>query len=87
MTSGGVDIETSDAGKHLRAFLQKSLGRSLSGDDDIFFVGGASSLFAMELVMFIEKSFEIILDDSDLERENFNTIDAMVRLIDHKRSE
>lgn len=78
--------EITEAESQLRDFLQKSLGKSLASGDDIFFVGGASSLFAMELVMFIEKSFEIELDDSDLERENFNTIDAMVRLIDKRRS-
>ncbi len=86
MKHGPVTVPTDLAGEHLRRFLHKALGKSLSEGDDIFLVGGAKSLFAMELVMFIEESFQIVLDDSDLERGNFNTIDAMVRLVDRKRS-
>jgi acyl carrier protein len=87
MRKDAVTIETSEAREYLRGFLQRSLGKSLSDDDDIFLDGGATSLFAMELVMFIEKSFEVSLGDSDLERENFTTIDAMARLIGRKRSQ
>jgi acyl carrier protein len=82
-----VSANASHVRKHIREFLQKSLGERLSDNDDIFLVGGASSLFAMELVMFIEQRFDIMLDDSDLERQNFSTITAMVRLVDDKRNE
>jgi len=79
-------VESRDVREELRSFLKKSLGKTLSDVDDIFLVGDATSLFAMELVMFIEKSFEIMLDDSDLERANFNTIDGMARLVDRKHT-
>ena len=79
-------VESNHVREELRSFLKKSLGKTLSDIDDIFLVGDATSLFAMELVMFMEKSFEIVLDDSDLERANFNTIDGMARLVDRKRT-
>ncbi len=72
----------------LRAFVLQSLRHNqLADDDDIFEVGGASSLFAMELVLFIEETFAIALHDSDLERENFRSIDALVALVDWRRNE
>lgn len=81
-----MSIETNQVREQLRDFLRDSLGMRLSDDDDIFLVGGASSLFAMELVMFMERKFQITLDDSDLERANFSSIDGMASLIDRKRS-
>jgi len=70
----------------IREFLVRSLGSSeLADADDIFAVGGATSLFAMELVMFMEERFAIRLDDDDLDRENFKSIDAMASLVDRKR--
>ncbi len=69
----------------MRDFLGRSLGNSkLLDDDDIFKVGGATSLFAMELVLFIEKQFGIALEDDDLERANFATVDALTALVDRK---
>lgn len=70
----------------LRDFVHQSLGNSIGDDDDVFQVGGATSLFAMELVLFIEESLGVVLDDDDLERDNFATLNAMVRLLDGKRS-
>jgi acyl carrier protein len=52
----------------------------LADDDDIFEVGGASSLFAAELVVFIEDALGAPLQDEDLVRENFATIGALTRL-------
>lgn len=81
-----MPIEPQRAKDHLREFLRTSLGQSLSDDDDIFLVGGATSLFAMELVVFIEGAFDILLQDQDLRRENFRTIDAMASLVGRLRS-
>jgi len=71
----------------VREFLSKSLKASpLPDDADIFEVGGASSLFAVELVLFVEEILDAPLEDDDLERENFATIDAIVALVGRKRS-
>ena len=52
----------------------------LADDEDIFEVGGASSLFAAELVVFVEDALGAQLEDEDLVRENFATIAALARL-------
>ena len=71
----------------LRAFVTESLGTPELGDDeDIFFVGGATSLFSIELVIFIEEDLGIPLDDDDLDRDNFATIDALATMVDRKSS-
>jgi acyl carrier protein len=65
----------------LSPFLQ---GRSLGEDEDIFASGVISSLFAMELVVFVEQEFEITLKKEDLDFENFRSIEAIARLVDRK---
>ena len=71
----------------LRQFLLSSLKiPELADDADIFTVGGASSLFAVELVLFVEEDLATPLEDDDLERSNFATIDAVVALVERKRA-
>jgi methoxymalonate biosynthesis acyl carrier protein len=53
----------------------------LAIDDDIFAVGFVNSLFALELVMFIEKTFGIVVANEELRLENFCTVGAMARLV------
>lgn len=80
MTSDGRDTKM-----RIRAFVTKSLGTpDLRDEDDIFYVGGATSLFSMELVVFIEDNLGVPLDDEDLDRENFATIDALAAMVERK---
>jgi methoxymalonate biosynthesis acyl carrier protein len=53
-------------------------------DDDIFSLGFVNSLFAMQLVMFLEKEFKIKIENSDLEMDNFRTINAIVEFVNRK---
>lgn len=59
-------------------------GHDLKDDEDIFSLGFVNSLFAMQLVMFIEDEFNIRVDDNDLEPDTFRTINNMVKLIENK---
>lgn len=56
----------------------------LADDDDIFEVGGVTSLFAIELLTFVENEFGIALGDEDLERDNFRSISALTALVTRK---
>ncbi|MBY0207126.1 MULTISPECIES: acyl carrier protein [Paenibacillus] len=56
----------------------------LTDDDDIFEQGFVNSLFAMQLVMFIEKEFAITIEIQDMDLSNFRTINQMVSLIQKK---
>ncbi|WP_033438930.1 acyl carrier protein [Saccharothrix sp. NRRL B-16314] len=48
---------------------------------DIFQLGFVNSLFAMELVMFVEKNFGITIPNNELQLDNFRTVDSMDALV------
>jgi len=69
----------------IREYIISALRNPGLGDeDDIFEVGGASSLFAAELVVFVEETLGVALEDDDLVRENFATIAAVTRLAERQ---
>lgn len=55
-------------------------------DQDIFASGLVNSLFAMQLILFIEQEFQVKVEDEDLDINNFNTVAAMVGFIGRKTS-
>ncbi|MCB2298655.1 acyl carrier protein [Clostridium tagluense] len=67
--------------KYLSRFFRKHV---IQEDEDIFELGFVNSLFAMQLVMFIEKEFGVVVDNKDLDMENFKTVNSMVKLIEGK---
>lgn len=48
---------------------------------DIFQLGYVNSLFAMELVMFVEKTFDVTVPNDELRIDNFRSADAMGALV------
>ncbi|MEP7339827.1 MAG: phosphopantetheine-binding protein [Acidobacteriota bacterium] len=77
---------TADSTKaSIREFLSRFFrGYDLRDDEDIFALGYVNSLFAMQLVMFVEKQFLITVEDEDLEMDNFRSINALAGLIERK---
>src|ERR1044072_8928594 len=57
----------------------------LQDDEDIFAIGFINSMFAMQLVMFVECEFNVTVEDEDLDLENFRTVNALANFIEHKR--
>ena len=70
--------------KHLSQYFRVD---SFPVDADIFAMGLVNSLFALELVLYVEKTFMIEIGDADLERGNFRSARAMADLIVRKRAE
>ena len=68
----------------LRAFLERHISRTIADDDQIFAAGFVNSLFAMQLVLFLEKNFKIAIGNEDLELKNFESINAMAELVGRK---
>lgn len=56
----------------------------IAEDEDIFSLGFVNSLFAMELVMFIEKSFTIAIPNDELQIDNFRTVRSMSDLVERR---
>ncbi|MBB0245177.1 acyl carrier protein [Streptomyces alkaliphilus] len=57
----------------------------IAPNQDIFAMGFINSLFAMELVMFIEKTFGRSVPNDELRIDNFRTVEAMAGLVGRLR--
>lgn len=69
----------------IKTFLSRFFGNhDLQADEDIFALGFVNSLFAMQLVLFIEQDFQITIENEDLEFDNFRTINSIANLIERK---
>lgn len=58
----------------------------LKDEDDIFELGFVSSMFAMQLVSFVEHEFAIEIDNDDLEFDNFRSVKALDDFVARKLS-
>ncbi|MBE6051594.1 MAG: acyl carrier protein [Clostridium sp.] len=69
----------------VRGFLGRYLRKyDLKDDEDIFSLGFVNSLFSMQLVMFLEKEFELVVDNEDLDLSNFKSIDSITSFVEKK---
>ncbi len=70
----------------VKKFLLRSFRRDEIGDDENFFEGGiANSLFSMQLIMFIEKEFDITVENDDMDIDNFTTLNKITEFIESKK--
>lgn len=71
----------------LREFVGRFVrGHDLRDDEDIFATGFVNSMFAMQLVQFVEQTFGIVCESEDLEIDNFRSIDALAAFVERKRA-
>jgi len=69
----------------IKAFLEPHLaGHEIGDDEDIFALGYVNSLFAMQLVTFVENEFGFTVEPEDMEFDNFRTVAGIVRLVGAK---
>lgn len=70
----------------VRNFLGKYVSDpEINADLDLFASGMVSSLYAMQLVLFVEKEYGIQVANEDLDYENFKSVNAIVTFINDKR--
>ncbi len=75
-----------DGRTRIKAFFGRFFHNvELENDQDIFAMGIVNSLFAMQLVLFVEKEFGITIENDDLDIDNFKSVNAIVRLIEQKQ--
>ncbi|MGK5629812.1 acyl carrier protein [Streptomyces sp. URMC 123] len=79
--SAAVAPADEDVAAELLEFLAARTKTTWERDQDLFAVGGMSSLFAMQLVVHLEKTYGLTISGADLMLDNFRTVDAMVRLV------
>ncbi len=69
----------------IREFVSRFFrDHQLADDEDIFASGYVNSMFAMQLVQFVEQQFGITVESEDLELDNFRSLNAIAALVERK---
>lgn len=63
-------------------FAQRNMADGLAYDTELMDSGKVNSLFALEIVLYLEKTFKIRLKGKDINKNNFRTINAMAELVE-----
>ena len=62
----------------IRAFVARHLnGFEFTDEQDLFASGFVNSLFAVQIVMFVENTFGVPVTGTDLDIQNFSSVDRI----------
>ncbi len=67
--------------KIMEFFISKNKAENLKYDTDLFKGGFINSLFALEMVVYLEKTFKIKIKNKDITEQNFKTIDNIAKVV------
>jgi methoxymalonate biosynthesis acyl carrier protein len=84
MTEQATEVAavTADAVKDaLLSFLAERVKTTVTADQDLFGSGLVSSMFAMQLVVHLEETYDIAIVGPELKLDNFRTVDAMTSFV------
>ncbi len=71
----------------IRSFIVNSVKiPDLKSDDNLFETGIVNSLFAIQMMTFLEKTFRIQVTTDDLLMENFKSVDSATSFVLHKKN-
>lgn len=87
MTLSTNEQTTAGVAEQVLRFVEQHTKQTWAQDTDLFASGGVSSLFALQLVMALEKTFGIAIAGEDLKLDNFRTVNAMATLVRRLRNE
>ncbi|GAA4473394.1 acyl carrier protein [Phytohabitans houttuyneae] len=68
-------------------FVAEKTGTLPDPSQDLFATGLANSMFALELVVFLERSYAVTVAGADLQLPNFATVASMATLVGRLRAE
>jgi methoxymalonate biosynthesis acyl carrier protein len=79
-------VDTENATIEIRRWLQENVtgSREVSDDYPLIENGVLTSLQTVELVMFMEDRFGVLIEDEELNEENFGSIKAIAGLVASK---
>lgn len=80
-----MSMSTSDVSKireTVRGFISSAINiAKLDDDDNLFELGVVNSLFAIQLMTFVEKTYALEVAIDDLDIENFKSINATTAFV------
>ncbi|MFC4908267.1 acyl carrier protein [Actinomadura gamaensis] len=69
----------------VRRFVSAHLGgASVDDDEDLFAEGHVNSLFAVQVVMWVERTFDLTVARGDLDIANFRSVEAIADFVDRR---
>lgn len=80
-------MNASDIGQTLRSFIGDFVrgGAHFDDNQNIFQAGFVNSLFVMQLVLFVETKFGLVVEHEDMNLANFSSVSALTRFIQSKQ--
>lgn len=73
--------------KIMAFFIEKGKAAGLAYETDLFKGGFIDSLFALEMVLYLEKTFSVRIKDKEITENNFRTISSIAAVIRRARGE
>ena len=75
-----------DVAPEIRNWLKENVtgGRDVADDEPLIENGVLTSLQTVELVMFLEERFGVVIEDEEFDEENFGSIGAIAGLVANK---
>ena len=75
----------------IRSYIEDNLvvfedEAEFTDDDNIFKMGFVNSLFAMKLLNFVEKEFDITVENDEIDIKNFSSVSKIVQLVESKQN-
>ncbi|MEU8957508.1 phosphopantetheine-binding protein [Streptomyces sp. NPDC048518] len=82
-----ADVTTEDDKVLIREFLAQHVhGVEVDDDEDLFASGLVNSLFAVQLVMWVERTYGLAVAGEDLAFTNFRSITAISEFVERKKA-
>ncbi|WP_305787971.1 acyl carrier protein [Symbioplanes lichenis] len=70
----------------VRSYLAEALGDAPGPGEDYFATGRVNSLFALQLIVFVEARFGLVVEPEDLDLAHFRTATAIASFVAAKRA-
>ena len=75
-------METETYKNEIRNFFREKRKQTVPADDaDLFENGFVDSLFAIEIVLFLEKAFKVKIKNKEITKDNFRNIDNIAAVV------
>ncbi|MBB4689247.1 acyl carrier protein [Amycolatopsis jiangsuensis] len=81
MTTANPAVDPKAVEAQLLAFLTERIKAPVEPGDDLFRAGLVSSMFAMQLVVHLEDTYDIEIVGPELTLDHFRSVDAMTALV------
>lgn len=84
-TEETVRQDRDEVQRRIRDFIEERIKTNIVVDKDLFESGLVNSMFAMELIVHLERAFGIAIVGEDLKLDNFRTVERMTSLVHRLR--